>query len=214
MAMNQCNRKVLDLDVNELPFGDFLTSRYSMTVRVNAQKAYERAKRENIPFFNLTSACILKALNEIPECRWRIIGDEIVEYELINAVSPIMQEDYTIREIEFKPVDEFENIHEWNEYVENKKNNIEENQYMVEPMKRDEEPIANLSCIPWLDFDSMTNIIASPNQIMPVISWGKLVNGKISVSLTASHVFIFGWHFKLFFEKTEHYLNNPEKLFK
>jgi len=74
-------------------------------------------------------------------------------------------------------------------------------------------PIANLSCIPWLDFDSMTNIIASANQIMPVIAWGKLVDGKIPISLTASHVFIFGWHFKLFYEKAEYYLTKPEKLF-
>ena len=209
--MNQY--KILDMDVNELPFADFLTSRYSMTVKLNALKTYELAKKENIPFFNLTSACILETLNEIPEFKWRIVGDNVVEYEKINAVSPIMQNDYTIREIEIKPASEFGNIFQWNEYVENKKDNIEDNQYLVEPMKRDEEPIANLSCIPWIDFDSMTNIIASPNQIMPVISWGKLVDEKIPVSLTASHIFIFGWHFKLFYENLERYLNNPEKLF-
>lgn len=205
--------RILDIDVNELPFADFLTSRYSMTVKVNAQKTYELAKKENIPFFNLTSACILEAINQIPEFKWGIIGDNVVEYDKINAVSPIMQSDYTIREIEIKPVGEFGDIYQWNEYVENKKNNIDDNQYLVEPMKRDEEPIANLSCIPWIDFDSMTNIIASPNQIMPVISWGKLVDGKIPISLTASHVFIFGWHFKLFYENLDKYLNNPEKLF-
>ena len=205
--------KILDMDVNELPFADFLTSRYSMTVKLNALKTYELAKKENIPFFNLTSACILETINEIPEFKWRIIGDNVVEYEKINAVSPIMQNDYTIREIEIKPACEFGDIFQWSEYVENKKNNIEDNQYLVEPMKRDEEPIANLSCIPWIDFDSMTNIIASPNQIMPVISWGKLVDEKIPVSLTASHIFIFGWHFKLFYENLERYLNNPEKLF-
>ena len=99
-------------------------------------------------------------------------------------------------------------------YVENKKINIEDNQFLVDPMLRDELPIANLSCIPWIDFDAMTNIIASSNQIMPAITWGKLVDGKIPISLTASHVFIFGWHFKLFYEKTEEYLTNPERLFK
>lgn len=122
----------------------------------------------------------------------------VIEYEHINAVSPIMQEDHTIREIEIQPLSEFEDIHEWNGYVENKKANIDDNQFLVEPMMRDELPIANLSCIPWIDFDSMTNIIASPNQIMPAISWGKMVDGKIPIYLTASHVFIFGWHFKLF----------------
>ena len=210
--MNQY--KILDVDVNELPFADFLTSRYSMTVKVNAQKTYDLSEKEKIPFFNLTSACILETINEIPEFRRRIVDGKVVEYRKINAVSPIMQNDHTIREIEIKPASEFGNIFEWSEYVENKKSNIEDNQYMVEPMKRDAEPIANLSCIPWIDFDSMTSIIASSHQIMPVISWGKLVDGKMPVSLTASHVFIFGWHFKLFYEKLEKYLNNPERLFK
>lgn len=52
--------KILDMDVNELHIADFLTSRYSMTVKLNALKTYELAKKENIPFFNLTSACILE----------------------------------------------------------------------------------------------------------------------------------------------------------
>ncbi|MBR0270774.1 MAG: chloramphenicol acetyltransferase [Methanobrevibacter sp.] len=207
------NYKVTDIKVEELPFSDFLTSRYSMTVRVNVDKTYEMAKKEKIPFFNLTTACILEVINEIPEFKLRIKDNAVIEYEHINAVSPIMQNDHTIREIEIVPPSKFENIYEWSNYVENKKANIEENQFIVEPMKRDECPIANLSCIPWIDFDSMTNIIASSNQIMPVISWGKMVDGKIPISLTASHVFIFGWHFKLFYENVEDYLNNPERLF-
>ena len=47
--MNQY--KILDVDVNELPFADFLTSRYSMTVKVNAQKTYDLSEKEKIPFF-------------------------------------------------------------------------------------------------------------------------------------------------------------------
>lgn len=209
----QYGKKVLDLDVDDLPFIDFLSSRYSMTLRLNAQKVYDLAKEKDIPFFNLTLACILEAINEIPEFKYRIIGREVVEYEKINAVVPIMQEDYSIREIEIKPISEFDDIFRWNEYVENKKENIEDNQYLVESMKRDEEPIANFSCVPWIDFDAVTNIVASSNQVMPAITWGKLVDGKMPVAITVSHIFIFGWHLKLFFEKVEEYFNNPERLF-
>ena len=58
----------------------------------------------------------------------------------------------------------------------------------------------------------MTNVIFSPHQIMPCISWGKLTDDKISISLTANHNFIFGIHFKLFFENVEKYLCNPQLL--
>jgi len=64
-------------------------------------------------------------INEIPEFRYRIKNNNVIEYEKINAVSPIIQKDHTLREIEIKPVSEFENIRQWNRYVENKKNNIE-----------------------------------------------------------------------------------------
>jgi chloramphenicol O-acetyltransferase type A len=205
-------KRELDINITELPFQDFLTSRYSMTVRVNAQNTYEYAKENNIPFFNMTAASILEAINEITEFKRRIIDDKVYEYDKINGVSPIMQDDHSIREIEILPPSEFQTLTEFNEYIENKKNDIENNQYLVEPSLRDQMPICNLSCIPWINFDSMTNIIASPNQLMPVITWGKLVDGKIPVSLTASHVFIFGYHFKLFYEKIEQYLENPELL--
>ena len=183
--------KITDIKIDDLPFSDFLTSRYSMTVRISADKTYKLSKKEDISFFNLTTACILEAINEIREFKLRIKDGNVIEYEKINAVSPIMQDDFTIREIEIRPPSEFKNIYEWDEYVEDKKINIEDNQFLVEPMRRDEYPIANLSCIPWIDFDSMTNIIASSNQIMPVISWGKLTDSKIPISLTASHVFVF-----------------------
>lgn len=212
--MDRYNKKELDINVEELPFQDFLTSRYSMTTRVNAQKTYEYSKENNIPFFNMTAACILEAINEIPEFKRRIIEDKVYEYEKINAISPIMQDDHTIREIEILPLSEHKSLTEYNEFIENKKKNIDENRFLVEPSKRDILPICNLSCIPWINFDSMTNIIATSNQIMPVISWGKLVDEKIPVSLTASHIFIFGYQFKQFYEKVEYYLENPETLLK
>ena len=71
-------KKVENINVDDLPFKDFLTSRYSMTVRVDANKTYLKAKEENIPFFNLTLACMLKAINEIPEFKYRIIDGEVV----------------------------------------------------------------------------------------------------------------------------------------
>ena len=213
IIMKKYDKKILDIDITKLPFKDFLTSRHSMTVKVNAQKTYECAKKENISFFNLCLACQLEAINEISEFKRRIINNNVIEYEKINAITPILQNDFSINEIEVIPPSEFPSILKWNNYLENKKKNIKENQYTVEPNLRDSEPIANFSCIPWIHFESMTNIIASSNQLMPVVSWGKLVNEQIPISLTASHIFVFGYHFKLFYEKVEKYLTNPKLIF-
>ena len=209
---NKYNQKILEISVSKLPFLDFFCSRYSMTVKIKAINTYNFAKKNNIPFFNLTLACLLEAINKIPEFKRRIIDNKVIEYENLNAVTPILQKDNSLREIEIFPLSNFKSFNEWNEYVQYKKNNIEKEQYSKEPSIRDNEPIANFSCIPWLDFDSMTNVIYSPHQIMPCISWGKLNNDNISISLTANHIFIFGFHFKLFYENVEKYLSNPQLL--
>ena len=204
--------KTLEMKVLDLSFIFFFSSRYSMTVKINAINTYNYSKKNNIPFFNLTLGCLLEVINEIPEFKRRIIKDKIIEYEKINAVTPILQKDNSIREIEIVPISNFENFNKWNEYVQFKKKNIEELQYKINASNREEEPIANFSCIPWINFESMTNVTFSSHQIMPCISWGKLTDDKISISLTANHNFIFGFHFKLFYENIEKYLCNPQLL--
>ena len=92
-----------------------------MTVKVKIGKIYTLSKEKKIPFFNLTSACILSAINEIPEFKKRIINKKVVEFERVTAITPILQEDKTIREIELPPLDYFKSFNEWNDYIQYKK---------------------------------------------------------------------------------------------
>ena len=103
-AENKYKKKVLDIKYDSLPFLDFHSTRYSMTFKMNIGQVYNVSKINKIPFFNLTSACILSAINEIPEFKKRIINKEVVEYENISAITPILQEDKSIREIELPPL--------------------------------------------------------------------------------------------------------------
>ena len=207
---NKYKSKVLDIKYESLPFLDFFSSRYSMTVKIKAGKLYNYSKEHKISFFNLTSACILTAINKIPEFKKRIINKQIIEFENVSAITPILLEDKSIQEIELPPLNYFKNFNEWNEYIQYKKKNIEKENFNTPPSKRDEEPIVNFSCIPWIHFESMTNIQYSPHQIYPTISWGKIEDDKIPVSLSVSHIFFFGYHFKLFFDEIEKYFDKPE----
>ena len=152
---------------------------------------------------------LLKAINEIPEFKRRIINKEIYEFENVSAITPILLKDNSTKEIKLPPLHYFKAFKEWNEYIQYKKKNIDKENFIMDGFKRDEEPIVNLSCIPWLHFESMTNVVSSSHQIYPVISWGKLEDDKIPISLTVSHIFFFGYHFKLFYEGVEKYFNDP-----
>ena len=81
--------------------------------------------------------------------------------------------------------------------------------------KRDEENIINFSCIPWVDFDSITTAVLHPRQIQPLITWGKFDNDyEMTVSITVNHIFVAGSDLAKFYKKAQYYLDNVEKLFK
>lgn len=210
--MHKYSKKILDIDIDDLPFMDFQSARYSMTARVNIKETYDFSKNNNYSFFNLTLGAMIKAIDEIPEFKRRIIDNKVYEFDCIKAVCPILREDGSIFEIAIDNPCFFNDFPEWMEYVDIKKQR-EDLAFMETVQQRDLEPIVNFSCIPWVNFDAMTNIQGWPTQIMPVISWGKMADGKISVAVSASHIFVFGYQFKQFYETLNKYLSNPNLLF-
>ena len=82
----------IDFNLEKNPFYNFQSSRYSMSARVNVKKAYEFAKNENYSFFLVTLASLLKAANDVEKLRYRIINNEVVEFESMDGITPIMDE--------------------------------------------------------------------------------------------------------------------------
>lgn len=205
----------LDIEVNELPFTDFFTSRYSISFRVNAQNTYDYAKENDLSFYVLSLGCLLKGLNSVPELRRRVINNKAVEFEEIDGITPVMAENNVMKEMRISLPRKSETLNNWHDKIITQENailNNEEPAFIMDLKERDTQPIANFSCIPWIDFDTLTNCIAEPNHIQPLITWGKLTNGKIPVAIAVSHIFVSGYHLKLFKDAIEKYFDNPEKI--
>ena len=98
-----------------------------------------------------------------------------------------------------------------NDYLEYKKQNIEKEEVHITHQGR---AYANFSCIPWIHFESMTNIVFRPYSTYQNIFLGKMFDGKIPISLTASHNILSGYQFKLFYDSTEKYFKNSELITK
>ena len=65
--------------------------------------------------------------------------------------------------------------------------------FSLEMEKRDLTNIANFSCIPWVDFDMITNCVVDGMAIQPLITWGKVNEDfEMSISITVSHIFVNG----------------------
>ena len=172
----------LDFNLNDNPFINFHTSRYAMSARVNVEKAWKYCKEDDTSFFIMSLGCVLNAVNSVPQLRRRIIDGKVIEYDYLDGVTPIMDEENEIYRIL----------------------NGKEEAFFLEMEKRDQTNIVNLSCIPWVDFDMLTNCIVDGNAIQPLVTWGKVnENYEMSVSITVSHIFVNGRELGYFYENLQ-----------
>ena len=82
--------KEIDFDLENNPFINFLSSRYTMSARVNVENLWIKSKEQDLSFFVMSLGALMNALNDIPQMRRRIIDGKVIEFESLDAVCPIM----------------------------------------------------------------------------------------------------------------------------
>ena len=200
--------KEIEFNLDENPFINFLSTRYSMSARINVEKLWNYCKENEKSFFILSMGCLMNALNSVPQLKRRIIDGKAVEYDHLDGVCPIMEEEHDVyREMRVKIPQEFDDIIEWHDYVKGLSKDIlsgKNEGFICEMESRDLTNIANFSCIPWVDFDMITNCIVDGQAIQPLITWGKVNEDyEMSVSITVSHIFVNGRELGYFYENAQ-----------
>ncbi len=200
--------KELDFDLDNNPFINFQSARYAMSARINVEKLWNWCHANDKSFFVMSLGCLMNAVNSVPQLKRRIIDGKVIEYDYLDGVSPIMDEDNDIyREMRVKVPQDFNDIIEWHDYVRDLISKIlseSEDGFFCEMEERDLTNIANFSCIPWIDFDMLTNCTVDGSAIQPLITWGKVnENYEMSVSITVSHIFVNGRELAYFYENAQ-----------
>lgn len=197
--------KKINFDVKNNPFYNFSSARYAMSARINVENLWKFCKENDYSFFVLSLGCLMNATNRVENLKRRIIDDEAFEYNYLEGVTPIMNEDQDIyREMRVKTPQEFEDIFQWHDYVKKLSDDIlsgEKEGFFIEMEQRDLTNIANYSCIPWVDFDMITSCEVDPRAIQPLITWGKVNDDyEMTVAITVSHIFVMGRDLAYFYE--------------
>ncbi|WP_406536568.1 CatA-like O-acetyltransferase [Methanobrevibacter sp.] len=195
-----------DLDAN--PFINFLSARYAVSARVNVERLWKWCHENDKSFFIMSLGCLMNAVNSVPNLKRRIIDGKAIEYDYLEGLTPIMDEDNEIyKEMRVKVPQEFDDIIEWHDYVKDLSADIlsgEKEGFFIEMEKRDLTNVANFSCIPWVDFDMITNCVVDGRAIQPLITWGKVNEDyEMSVSITVSHIFVNGRELGYFYENAQ-----------
>ena len=202
----------IEFNLDENPFSNFLSSRYAMSARINVEKMWNFCHENDRSFFVMSMGCLMNAVNSVDALKRRIIDGKVIEYDYLDGVCPIMDEGEDIyREMRVKTPQEFEDILDWHDYVKELSLDIlsgKNEGFSLEMEKRDLTNIANFSCIPWVDFDMITNCVVNGNAIQPLITWGKVnENYEMSVSITVSHIFVNGRELGYFYENAKKEFN-------
>ena len=198
----------IEINLNENPFIDFLSARYAVSARVNVKSMWNWCHENDRSFFIMSLGCLMNAVNSVPELKRRIIDGKAVEYDYLEGLSPIMDEGNKIyKEMRVKTPQEFDNILQWHDYVKELSSDIlsgKQEGFNLEMQQRDLTNVANFSCIPWVDFDMITNCVVNGRAIQPLITWGKVnENYEMSVAITVSHIFVNGRELGHFYENAQ-----------
>lgn len=207
--------KEIEFNLDENPFINFQSTRYSMSARVNVEKLWNWCHENDKSFFIMSLGCLMNAVNSVDELKRRIIDNKAVEFDYLDGVTPIMNEDEGIYcEMRVQTPQEFDSIIDWYDYVKDLSADIlsgKSESFLIEMEKRDLENIANFSCIPWVDFDMLTNCTVYGKAIQPLVTWGKVnENFEMSISITVSHIFVNGRELGYFYENAQREFNNIE----
>ena len=170
-------------------------------------------KDGNYPFTPTMVYFIAKVANDIPEFRWRIRDDKILEHE---AVHPSFTVNTTEADVfSFCTVDYYA---KFPVFLKNTLKVIEEmlnNPSMEDEVGRDDYLF--LSAIPWVSFTSFSHAMHyTPADSVPRITWGKYFKeGEktlMPLSVQAHHAVVDGRHTGKYFELFQQYMSNPSSV--
>ena len=204
--INNWNRKLLFEH-----FKSFADPYFSITIPFDVTNAYEMSKSNGYSFFARYLHDCMKALNEVENLKYRIIDEDVVEYDVIHASPTLMRPDKTFG---FSFIKYNENIEVFinNINVEQERINNSIELYPPEEYRLD---CIHCSATPWINFSGHKEPVSGQKDSVPKLAFSKAVeiDNKLvmNVAINANHALADGYHVSLFSEKFQEYLNLKNK---
>ena len=182
---------------------------YGITTNIDCTKAYTYCKKNNLTFFSYYLHKAVSSLNEIPEFRYRILNDQVVLYDKINASPTIGRENGTFG---FSFVELDSDFNQFNLSLQSEISRVKSSEGIGLSEKTNRIDVIHCSSIPWISFTSLSHARNFKiNDSVPKISFGKFsITNEVKqmpVSLHAHHAFVDGRHMGHFFDLFQEKLN-------
>lgn len=188
-------------------FSKFSEPFFGVTVNVNCTKAYSKAKEKQVSFFLYYLYRALKAANKIDNFKYRIIDNQVYEFNTVNASPTINRPNGTFG-FAYMNFEEDETIFYKNALLEIEK--VQNSNNLLPAVSG--ENVIHFSAIPWIDFTSISHArnFSYPDSC-PKISFGKMTETlgekSMPVSIHGHHALMDGYHIGKFVDLFQDLMN-------
>ena len=183
---------------------------FNLCANVDVTELYNYASKYSLSFFKTMMFFVSKTANEIKEFRYRIQGENVVEYDTVHPSYILLTKEdaFNFCTVEFK--DDF--IEFYSEAVRTAKE-LQGNIDLEHEPERDD--LIFITCTPWISFTSIMHPAhMHPVDSLPRIAWGKYFDEgprkKMPLAVQAHHSLIDGLHVGKYYTLLQEYLDDPE----
>jgi chloramphenicol O-acetyltransferase type A len=188
-------------------FRTYAKPHFATTARVDATHLTGRRKADGVSPYRACLYAIGAGLHAVPELLTRFRGDTVVRHDTVALSMTVPRDEggFTFGYVPFHP--------DFPRFDSEAARLIAEAaatpDFKENAGRRDD--VAFLSCLPWLDYTSLDNAISGPDDCIPRISWGRIVDHgtrrDMAMTLEVHHALVDGVHVGRFFAAVQEALD-------
>jgi chloramphenicol O-acetyltransferase type A len=188
-------------------FRSYERPHYATTSRLDVTRLRARCDADGLSFNRACFYAIGRGLHAVPELLMRFRGDGVVLYDTTGMSMPVPNTKgsfnyaYVTYDADFASFDR------------RAKNDIAQAAALddLNPAGVDDDAVAFLSCMPWLDYTSITNAMPHRNDSIPRVTWGKYVqegeSWRMAMTLEVHHALVDGQQVGAYFAAVQEALD-------
>jgi chloramphenicol O-acetyltransferase type A len=190
-------------------YNSFNHPHFNMCANVDLTQFLPYLKQNGISFNAAFVYLVSRTANEVPEFRYRIHGDVVIEHEIVHPSTTVLVSEEVFSFLSLTHVDDFHVfVAEYSEKMAYVKTHP-----TLEDASKDDDMLF-MTAIPWVSFTSfMHPINMHPCDTIPRFAWGKyFMEGervRMPLSVQGHHAVMDGLHMARFYEKIQSYLDEP-----
>jgi chloramphenicol O-acetyltransferase type A len=192
-------------------YNDLGYPHFNLCANVDMTEFHTAVKQRGISFTVATVYILARAANAIPEFRYRIRGEKVVEHEIVHPATTILNDDDLFSFCFFNYTEDFPSFAaEAAEQIAHVKEH---------PLVEDEpgkDDLLFMTSIPWVSFTGCVHPLKLyPADSVPRFAWGKFFEDgtsmKMPLSAQGHHALMDGVHAGKFYAEVQVELDTREK---